>query len=69
MRPLHRLHRELRDTTILYATPDQIEALSMGNRIGVLREGRIVQIGDARSLYLEPGDDFVASLVGVAQEL
>ena len=59
-----RLHRELRDTTILYATPDQIEALSMGNRIGVLREGRIVQIGDARSLYLEPGDDFVASLVG-----
>jgi multiple sugar transport system ATP-binding protein len=59
-----RLHRELRDTAILYATPDQIEALSMGNRIGVLREGRIVQIGDARSLYLEPGDDFVASLVG-----
>jgi multiple sugar transport system ATP-binding protein len=59
-----RLHRELRDTTVLYATPDQIEALSMGNRIGVLREGRIVQIGDARSLYLEPGDDFVASLVG-----
>lgn len=59
-----RLHRELRDTTILYATPDQIEALSMGNRIGVLREGRIVQIGDARGLYLEPGDDFVASLVG-----
>jgi multiple sugar transport system ATP-binding protein len=59
-----RLHRELRDTTILYATPDQIEALSMGHRIGVLREGRIVQIGDPRSLYLEPNDDFVASLVG-----
>ena len=59
-----RLHRELRDTTMLYATPDQIEALSMGQRIGVLREGRIVQIGDPRSLYLEPGDDFVASLVG-----
>ena len=34
-----RLHRELRDTTILYATPDQIEALSMGHRIGVLRGG------------------------------
>jgi multiple sugar transport system ATP-binding protein len=59
-----RLHRELRDTTILYATPDQIEALSMGHRIGVLREGRIVQIGDPRSLYLEPDDDFVALLVG-----
>jgi multiple sugar transport system ATP-binding protein len=59
-----RLHRELRDTTILYATPDQIEALSMGQRIGVLRQGRIVQIGDPRGLYLEPNDDFVASLVG-----
>jgi multiple sugar transport system ATP-binding protein len=59
-----RLHRELRDTTILYATPDQIEALSMGQRIGVLRQGRIVQIGDPKSLYLEPNDDFVASLVG-----
>jgi multiple sugar transport system ATP-binding protein len=59
-----RLHRELRDTTIIYATPDQIEALSMGHRIGVLREGRIVQIADPKSLYLEPSDDFVASLVG-----
>lgn len=59
-----RLHRELGDTTIIYATPDQIEALSMGQRIGVLREGRIVQIGTPRSLYSEPRDEFVASLVG-----
>ncbi len=59
-----RLHRELRDTTILYATPDQIEALSMGQRIGVLNHGRIVQIGTPRSLYAEPRDEFVASLVG-----
>ncbi len=59
-----RLHRELRDTTIIYATPDQIEALSMGQRIGVLREGRIVQIGTPQTLYSEPRDEFVASLVG-----
>ena len=59
-----RLHRELRDTTIIFATPDQIEALSMGNRIGVLREGRIVQIGAPQILYSEPRDQFVASLVG-----
>jgi multiple sugar transport system ATP-binding protein len=59
-----RLHRELRDTTIIYATPDQIEALSMGQRIGVLREGRIVQIGAPQSLYMEPRDEFVASLIG-----
>ena len=59
-----RLHRELRETTIVYATPDQIEALSMGHRVGVLREGRIVQVGSPMSLYLDPNDDFVASLVG-----
>jgi multiple sugar transport system ATP-binding protein len=59
-----RLHRELGDTTIIYATPDQLEALSMGQRIGVLKEGRIVQIGTPQTLYLEPHDEFVASLVG-----
>jgi multiple sugar transport system ATP-binding protein len=59
-----RLHRELRDTTIVYATPDQLEALSMGHRIGVLREGRIVQIAEPQKLYMEPLDEFVASLVG-----
>jgi multiple sugar transport system ATP-binding protein len=59
-----RLHRELGETTMIYATPDQLEALSMGQRIGVLREGRIVQIGGPQSLYLEPRDEFVASLVG-----
>ena len=53
-----RLHRELRDTTIIYATPDQIEALSMGQRIGVLREGRIVQVGAPQTLYAEPRDEF-----------
>ena len=59
-----RLHRELGNTTIVYATPDQLEALSMGRRVGVLREGRIVQIGTPERLYAEPADDFVASLVG-----
>src|SRR5271165_7218538 len=59
-----RLHRELRDTTIVYATPDQLEALSMGQRIGVLREGRIVQVDAPQRLYTEPLDEFVASLVG-----
>ena len=49
---------------MIYATPDQIEALSMGRRIGVLREGRIVQIATPETLYSEPRDEFVASLVG-----
>ena len=59
-----RLHRELGNTTIVYATPDQLEALSMGNRVGVLKHGRIVQIGTPSDLYALPDDDFVASLVG-----
>ncbi len=59
-----RLHRELGNTTIVYATPDQLEALSMGNRVGVLRQGQIVQVAAPGDLYEAPNDDFVASLVG-----
>jgi multiple sugar transport system ATP-binding protein len=59
-----RLHRELGGTTIVYATPDQLEALSMGQRIGVLDHGRIVQIATPQRLYGEPANAFVARLVG-----
>jgi multiple sugar transport system ATP-binding protein len=59
-----RLHRELGSTTIVYATPDQLEALSMGARVGVLKHGRIVQVDTPAALYAAPDDDFVASLVG-----
>jgi multiple sugar transport system ATP-binding protein len=58
-----RLHREL-GMTMLYATPDQLEALTMGERIAVLREGRIVQVGAPDELYDAPADGFVATLVG-----
>jgi multiple sugar transport system ATP-binding protein len=58
-----RLHREL-GMTMLYATPDELEALSMGQRIGVLRSGRIVQTGTPDELFEAPGDVFVASQVG-----
>jgi multiple sugar transport system ATP-binding protein len=58
-----RLHREL-GTTMLYATPDQLEALTMGQRIGILRQGRIVQVATPRALYAAPRDRFVAALVG-----
>ncbi len=58
-----RLHREL-GMTMLYATPDQLEALTMGDRIATLRSGRIVQVGTPRDLYAAPADRFVATLVG-----
>jgi multiple sugar transport system ATP-binding protein len=58
-----RLHRELR-MTMLYATPDQLEALTMGERIAALRAGRVVQTGTPDELYATPGNEFVARLVG-----
>lgn len=58
-----RLHREL-GMTMVYATPDQLEALSMGERIAVLRDGRIVQTGTPDVLYDTPVDRFVATMVG-----
>jgi multiple sugar transport system ATP-binding protein len=58
-----RLHREL-GMTMLYATPDELEALSMGQRIAVLRRGRIVQTGTPDELFEQPLDTFVAAHVG-----
>jgi multiple sugar transport system ATP-binding protein len=58
-----RLHREL-GMTMLYATPDELEALSMGQRIGVLRQGRIEQIDAPDGLFERPGNVFVAAQVG-----
>lgn len=58
-----RLHREL-GMTMVYATPDQLEALTMGERIGILQAGRIVQSGTPYELYDCPDNNFVATLVG-----
>ncbi len=58
-----RLHREL-GMTVVYATPDELEALSMGQRIGLLRDGRIVQTGTPDELYTQPQDTYVAGMVG-----
>jgi len=58
-----RLHREL-GMTILYATPDELEALTMGQQISALKDGQIVQTGTPGDLYRRPDDAFVATLVG-----
>ncbi|MFZ1425183.1 MAG: ABC transporter ATP-binding protein [Geminicoccaceae bacterium] len=58
-----RLHRDL-GTTMLYATPDQLEALTMGQRIAVMREGRIVEVGSPQELYVRPRDAYAARMVG-----
>ena len=53
--------------TILYVTHDQIEAMTMADRIGVLREGRLVQLGTPRQVYAEPATDYVALRLGSPQ--
>jgi multiple sugar transport system ATP-binding protein len=58
-----RLHREL-GMTMLYATPDQLEALTMGQRVGVMKAGKVVQVNSPRSLYSAPQDTYVAGMVG-----
>jgi len=50
--------------TFLYVTHDQIEAMSMGDRIGILEEGRIIQVGTPHEIYHSPHNTFVASFVG-----
>jgi multiple sugar transport system ATP-binding protein len=51
-------------STTLFVTHDQVEALTMADRIGVLREGQLVQIGDPNDIYDRPATIFVAQLVG-----
>ncbi len=48
----------------VYVTHDQGEALSMSNRVAVMRDGRIAQLGTPQDLYFAPGSEFVAQFVG-----
>jgi len=52
--------------TFLYVTHDQEEALTMSDRLAVMRDGRIVQLGVAREVYEEPADTYVADFLGVS---
>jgi multiple sugar transport system ATP-binding protein len=64
------LRAELKDlqmklgATFLYVTHDQVEAMSMGDKIGVLEHGRIVQVGTPQQIYNRPRNTFVATFVG-----
>jgi len=60
---LRRLQKRL-GTTALYVTHDQDEAMSLSDRIAVMRDGRVEQIGTPEEIYLRPASLFVASFVG-----
>ena len=54
---ISRLHTQL-TTTMVYVTHDQVEAMTMGNRICVMRDGLIMQVADPLTLYRQPGEYF-----------
>jgi multiple sugar transport system ATP-binding protein len=62
-REISRLHRELK-ATMIYVTHDQIEAMTMGDRIVVMSDGRVQQIGEPLTLYRHPANAFVAGFIG-----
>ena len=62
---LKRIQREV-GITFLYVTHDQEEALTMSDRIAVMNEGRVEQVGDAEDVYERPATTFVAGFIGVS---
>jgi multiple sugar transport system ATP-binding protein len=60
---LKRIQVEL-GATILYVTHDQVEAMTMASRIGVIRDGELLQLGTPREIYESPADRYVASRLG-----
>ena len=60
---IRRLQREV-GTTMVYVTHDQVEAMTMGDRIATMRDGVLEQVGDPDSVYAKPANTFVASFIG-----
>ncbi len=63
---LKKLQRRIKVTTI-YVTHDQVEAMTMGDRIAVMNAGRIMQIGSPSEIYHKPANIFVAGFIGSPQ--
>ncbi|MGE5308855.1 MAG: ABC transporter ATP-binding protein [Deltaproteobacteria bacterium] len=61
---IHRLHTRLQ-TTIIYVTHDQVEAMTMGDRVAVMRQGEIQQVDDPMTIYDHPKNKFVAGFIGM----
>ncbi|GLH76264.1 ABC transporter ATP-binding protein [Bradyrhizobium sp. SSBR45G] len=60
---LKRIQQDL-GATMLYVTHDQIEAMTLANRIGVIDQGRLVQVGTPREVYEDPANTYVATRLG-----
>jgi iron(III) transport system ATP-binding protein len=62
---IHRIHADT-GITMVYVTHDQVEALSMAERMAVMSMGRVEQVGEPRLLYRRPANRFVAEFIGEA---
>jgi multiple sugar transport system ATP-binding protein len=62
-REIARLHREL-GATMIYVTHDQVEAMTLGDRIAVMNKGAVQQVAAPRALYDRPANRFVATFIG-----
>jgi len=51
-------------TTTVYVTHDQVEAMTMGDRVAVMNDGKLAQVGDTRTVYEHPANVFVAGFIG-----
>ena len=62
-----RLKAEGRPATVVYVTHDQVEAMTMGDRICVMKDGHIMQVADPVTLYERPANAFVAGFIGMPE--
>jgi multiple sugar transport system ATP-binding protein len=60
---LKRLHREL-DATMIYVTHDQVEAMTLGDRVAVMKDGKLQQVAPPMEIYEQPANLFVAQFIG-----
>jgi multiple sugar transport system ATP-binding protein len=59
-----KLHHEMQNVTMVYVTHDQVEAMTLADRICVLRDGLVMQVGTPTELYEKPNSIFVAGFIG-----
>ena len=59
-----KLHHSMPDVTMIYVTHDQVEAMTLADRIAVLRDGKLEQVGTPAELYERPNSIFVAGFIG-----
>ena len=60
---LKRLHQRL-ETTAIYVTHDQVEAMTLGSRVVVMKDGWVQQVGEPMEIYAKPHNKFVAGFIG-----